>query len=163
MNEKPPFDGPTPDPIRQCAEAAQAQAIQLKQQAEEAAKVAGIWTRLLEARDAGLWFRLRGLIDEERAFFHQLREASDPVVEPLEKLYKEAKEQTQNLLLSLPRDIEKLAERENLALDRTSRHPKYTFKDGFITLLIDEAKRVAKVSNYECKLPVVPAYIVTIG
>ena len=164
MNEEPPFDDPAlNDPIRNSAEAAQAQAIQLKQQADEAVKVAGIWTRLIESRDAGLWFRLRGLIDEERAFFHQLRESGDPVVEPLEKLYKEAKEQTQDLLLSLPRDIEKLAERENLALDRTSRHPKYTFKDGFITLLIDEAKRVAKVSNYEGKLPDVPADIVTIG
>lgn len=163
MNEDLPFDGPAADPIKQCAEEAQEHAKQLKQQADEAAKAAGIWSRLLETRDHELWFCLRTLIEEERVFFHRLRESADPVVEPLEKLYKEAKELTEDLLLSLPRDIEKLAERENLTLDRTSRHPKYTLKDGFMTLLIDESKRVAKISNYEVKITEVPADIELIG
>lgn len=162
-NEELPFDGPPPDPIKQCAEAAQEKAKQLKQQADDAAKAAGIWSRLLECRDQGLWFCLRTLIEDERVFFHRLRESADPVVESLEKLYKEAKEQTEDLLLSLPRDIEKLAEREGLALDRSSRHPKYTLKEGFITLQIDEAKRVAKISNYEVKITEVPADIGLIG
>jgi hypothetical protein len=163
MNDELPFDGPSADPIKQCVEAAQEHAKQLRQQADDATKAAGIWSRLLESRDRGLWFRLRALIDEERVFFHRLRESGDPVVVPLEKLYKEAKEQTEDLLHSLPRDIEKLAERENLALDRSSRHPKYTFKDGFITLQIDEAKRIAKISNYEVKVSEIPADIATIG
>jgi len=163
MNDELPLDGPAPDPIKQSAAAAQARALELKQQAEDASKGASIWSRLLESRDNGLWFRLLAIIDEERVFFHRLRASGDPVVGPLEKLYKEAKEQTQDLLLSFPRDIEKLAEREKLALDRTSRHPKYTFKEGFITLVIDESKRVAKISNYEIKLPEFPADISTIG
>ena len=163
MNEELPLDAPAPDPIRAFTESAQARAQELKQQAEAAAKAANIWSRVLEARDRGLWFRLRGLIEEEKGYFHQLREEGDPVVVALEGLYKEAKEQTADLLLSLPRDIEKFAEREDLALDRSSRHPKYTFKDGFFTLLVDESKRVARISNYEAKLPVVPLDIETIG
>ena len=163
MNDEIPIEIPEADPIKHRTIAAQARALELKQQAEDAAKAADIWSQLLQARDQGLWFRLRVLIEGERSYFRALREAEDPVVESLEKLYLEAKERTENLLLSLPRDIEKLAERERLALDRTSRHPKYTFKDGFISLLIDEAKRVARISNYEIRLPDIPADIATIG
>ena len=156
-------EAPAPDPIHAFSDAAQSQALELKQQAEVAAKAANIWSRVLEARDKGHWFRLRALIEEEKSYFHQLREAGEPVVGALETLYKEAKEQTADLLLSLPRDIEKLAEREDLALDRTSRHPKYTFKDGFIALLVDESKRVARISNYESKMGEVPLDIESIG
>jgi hypothetical protein len=163
MNEELPLDAPAPDSIRAFSEAAQSRALELKQQAEVAAKAANIWSRVLDARDKALWFRLRALIEEEKSYFHQLREAGEPVVGALETLYKEAKEQTADLLLSLPRDIEKLAEREDLALDRTSRHPKYTFKDGFITILVDESKRVARISNYEAKLADVALDIQTIG
>lgn len=163
MNEELPLDAPVSDSIRAFSEAAQSRALELKQQAEVAAKAANIWSRVLDARDKAHWFRLRALIEEEKSYFHQLREAGEPVVGALETLYKEAKEQTADLLHSLPRDIEKLAEREDLALDRTSRHPKYTFKDGFITLLVDESKRVARISNYEARLSDVPLDIESIG
>lgn len=163
MNNEESIDSPAPDLIRAFSEAAQSRAVDLKQQAETAAKAADIWSRVLETRDQGLWFQLRALIEEEKSYFHRLREAGEPIIVTLEGLYKEAKEQTADLLLSLPRDMEKLAERENLALDRTSRHPKYTFKNGFITLLVDESKRLARISNYEVKLTDVPLDIQTIG
>lgn len=163
MNDELPPGIPAPDPIRAFAGAAQSQALALKQQAEVSAKAANIWSRVVEAREKELWFQLRTLIEEEKSYFHRLREAGEPIIVALEGLYKEAKEQTADLLLSLPRNMEKLAERENLALDRTSRHPKYTFKNGFITLLVDESKRLARISNYEVKLTDVPLDIQTIG
>lgn len=163
MNNEESIDSPAPDLIRAFSEAALSRAVELKQQVEAATKAADIWSRVLKARDQGLWFQLRALIEEEKSYFHRLREAGEPVIQTLEGLYREAKERTADLLLSLPRDIEKLAERENLALDRISRHPKYTFKDGFITLLVDESKRVARISNYEAKLPDVPLDIESIG
>jgi hypothetical protein len=163
MNDELQLAGPAPDPIQAFSEAAQSRAQDLKEQADGAAKAAIIWSRVMEARDQGLWFRLRALIEEEKSYFHQLREAGEEVVGSLESLYKEAKEQTSDLLLSLPRDMEKLAEREDLALDRTSRHPKYTFKTGFITLVVDESKRLARISNYEARMPDVALDIQTIG
>jgi len=152
MNTELLLDGPAPDPIRGYSEDAQSRALELKQQSEVATKAANIWSRVLEARDQGLWFQLRALIEGENAYFHRLREAGEQIVGPLEDLYKKAKQQTSDLLLSLPRDMEKLAAREELALDQTSRHPKYTFKSGFITLVVDESKRLARISNYEAKL-----------
>jgi hypothetical protein len=163
MREELPFKASVSDPVRIFYDVAQSRALELKQLAEAAAKAANIWSRVLDARDKGQWFRLRALIEEEKNYFHQLREAGDPIVGALETLYKEAKEQTADLLHSLPRDIEKLSEREDLALDRTSRHPKYTFKDGFITLLVDESKRVARISNYEARMSDVPLDIESIG
>lgn len=154
MNEE--LHPSAPDPILDFYEAAKSQAAELKQQAEAATKAANIWKQLVEARNQALWFRLRALIEEQAACFHQLREQGDPIIGPLEILYKHAKEQTADLLLSFPNDLEKLAEREKLELDRTSRHPRYTFRDGFMTLAIDETKRVARISNYEAKLPDVP-------
>lgn len=164
MNEELTIDAPAPDPIRAFSEAAQSWALELRQQADAAAKADNIWRRVLADRDHGQWFSLRALIEAEKNYFHQLREKGDPVVGALETLYKEAKEQTAELLHSLPRDIENLAEREDLALDRTSRHPKYTFKNGFITLLVDESKRVARISNYEeAKRKDIPLDIESIG
>jgi len=163
MNTELLLDGPAPDPIRGYSEDAQSRALELKQQSEVATKAANIWSRVLEARDQGLWFQLRALIEGENAYFHRLREAGEQIVGPLEDLYKKAKQQTSDLLLSLPRDMEKLAAREELALDQTSRHPKYTFKSGFITLVVDESKRLARISNYEAKLADVALDMETIG
>ena len=163
MNDEESIDSRGVDLIRAFSEDAQSRAVNLQQQAETAAKAADIWRRVLETRDNGLWFKLRALIEEEKNYFHRLREAGAPIIVTLEGLYKEAKERTMDLLLSLPKDMEKLADVENLALDRTSRHPKYTFKNGFITLLVDESKRMARISNYEVKLTDAPLDIQTIG
>ena len=163
MNDELRIESTGIDLIAAFTHAIQSRAVELKQQADEAAKAVATWKQVLDARGQGLWFRLRTLIEEESSYFRHLRELGEPVIVALEDLYKEAKEQTAELLLSLPRDIEKLAERENLALDRTSCHPKYTFKNGFITLDVDESKRAARISNYEVKLPYIPLDLQTMG
>jgi hypothetical protein len=163
MTDDLPIEVPKTDPITAFFQNAQSRATDLKHQADEAAKAVAIWKQVLEARDKGLWFRLRALFEEESSYFGSLRELGDSVISSLEELYKEAKEQTAELLLSLPRDIEKLAEREGLALDRTSCHPKYTFKNGFITLDVDESKRAARIGNYEVKPASMPLDLQTIG
>lgn len=45
------------------------------------------------------------------------------------------------------------------SLDKTSKHPKYTFEDGFFQLLINETTRYAIISDYEGKLAELPADI----
>jgi hypothetical protein len=163
MTDELPIEVPKTDPITAFFQGAQSRASDLKHQADEAAKAVAIWKQVLEARDNGLWFRLRALFEEESSYFGSLRELGDPVISSLEELYKEAKEQTAELLLSMPRDIEKLAEREGLALDRTSCHPKYTFKNGFITLDVNESKRAARIGNYEGKPVSMTLDLQTIG
>ena len=61
------------------------------------------------------------------------------------------------MTLSLPRDMERIAEQYKLPLARNlSRHPRYQFRDGFITVDIDDAKRVARIRDYEEKLAEIP-------
>jgi hypothetical protein len=163
MKEESPIDAPQPDPIRDFVLAAQSRALELKRQAQAATKAVGILASLQDARDKQHWFRIRALMEAESSYFQQLREEGQIIVEALESLYRQACGQTKELLMALPRHIEMLAVREGLALDRMSQHPKYTFKDGFIRLEVDETRRVARISNYEARPSEVPLDIEAIG
>lgn len=147
-----------PETIQQVAAAARARANQLKAQAEAAVKESDIWELLLSFQHKNWWFHLRNLFEREADFFRRVREAKSPIITQLEGLYHEAKEHTQELLLQFPNDIEKMAKTNNLPLDLAqSRHPKYLFRGGFLTLELDEAKRVARLRDYEEKLEDLPA------
>ena len=68
------------------------------------------------------------------------------------------------LILQLPRDIERMAQSHQLPLDfARSRHPKYLFREGFLTLEIDDAKRLARLRDYEEKLADIPPDIEAIA
>lgn len=44
-----------------------------------------------------------------------------------------------------------------LPLDPESRHPRYTFEDGFFTLVVDVHRRVAKLTDYGGDIATIPA------
>ena len=143
--------------IHQVSAAAQVRADRLKSDAEAAARESAIWQDLLSYQHKSWWFHIRSLFEREAEFFRRLRETQSPVIGHLESIYREAKNHTEELIHQLPRDIERMAQAHNLPLDLTrSRHPKYLFREGFLTLEIDEAKRLAKLRDYEEKLDELP-------
>lgn len=143
--------------LNKAADDARAQASRLKVEFDAATKADQIWSNVLRWTEAKWWFHVRALFDREVDFFDKLREAGHESTPALEIFLRLATEQTENLILSLPRDIELMAEQHHLPLARNlSRHPRYQFREGFITVDIDEAKRVARIRDYEEKLAEIP-------
>ncbi|NLH74838.1 MAG: hypothetical protein GX456_17450 [Verrucomicrobia bacterium] len=136
---------------------ARERAIRAKTEAEAAVRAQAIWEKLASNVEKKRWFHIRAILEQEATFFHQLRESANSVVPHLEALYKQSKQHTEELLLQLPRDMEQMAEQHQLPLDRSqSRHPRYKFREGFITVEIDEQKRIARIKDYEERLAELP-------
>ncbi len=53
--------------------------------------------------------------------------------------------------------IEEAARRRNIPLDSSSRHPRYTFAEGFFTLQVDDARAEVVLRNYESEVVHIPA------
>lgn len=152
-----PFSNQRADTIQQAAAAAQTRAARLKTEAESASKECSVWQNLLAYQHKSWWFHIRDLFEREAEFFRRFRESQSPVIAQLEALYREAKTHTDDLLLQLPKDVERMAHTHKLPLDLSqSRHPKYLFREGFLTLEIDDAKRMARLRDYEEKLDELP-------
>lgn len=151
------------DWLQSCLDVAAARANQLKQEAKVAGQEEAIWKALNDAVQKAWWCHVLAILEREREFFHRLRVEDHPAIPQLEVLFINAKKEADDAFFSMPRDMEKLSERLNLPLDMVqSRHPKYCFRDGFITVEINEKKRLAKLSTYEGKLAELPADITAI-
>ncbi len=152
----PPSSEP-PTTVQRAVFQAQQRAAQLRAEAEAAAKESSIWQDLQSYQDKEWWFHLRALLERESDFFHRIRESKAPVIDQLEELFRDAKKRTDDLLPDIPRDIERMVQEHSLPLDHAkSAHPKYRFRDGFLTLEIDDRKRTARLADYVDTLETMP-------
>lgn len=159
-----PFSNQRAETIQQAAAAAQARATHLKSEADSATKESTIWQNLLSYQQKSWWFHIRNLFEREADFFRLIRGSQAPVISQLETLYREAKAHTEDLILQFPKDIERMAQTHKLPLDHAqSRHPKYLFREGFLTLELDDSKRLAHLRDYEEKLAEMPPDIEAIA
>lgn len=132
----------------------------LRKDAKAAAQEETVLKTLNEAVQKEWWCHVLAIIEREKEFFHRLRIESHSAVPRLEELFHCAKREVDDAFFSMPRDMEKLSERLKLPLDMVqSRHPKYFFRDGFITVEVIEKKRIARLYTYEGKLAELPADI----
>lgn len=153
-----PFPETAQDGIHKAAEEASARAAKLKEDLDVAAKERDVWQAMIQYRDRGWWCHLHALFVHEAPFFHRLRAGDHPVVPQLEMLCRDALAKAEGIIIDMPRLMDTMATKHNLPLDRIrSRHPKYLFRDGFITVEIDDAKRSARVRDNESKLKELPA------
>ena len=86
-----------------------------------------------------------------------MRADDDTSVERLEELYRVATNQMAELQRRFPAHLEEACKGADVSLDRTSRHPRYTFVDGFFQLDIDDRRGTARLSDYEGRLDEFPA------
>lgn len=135
----------------------------LKLELKAATQEEGAWKALHDEAQKGLWCHVLATIEREKDFFHRLRTENHPAIPQLEDLFRRAKKEADEAMFSLPREMERLAERLKLPLDMIqSRHPKYYFRDGFLLVEIIENKRLARLSTYEGRLAELPADIAAI-
>lgn len=72
-------------------------------------------------------------------------EIGSPVAAELEKIRAEAEALARQIVPTFGRDFPEAVRNAGLEIDSTSRHPRYTFRQGFIRVEVDERNFIAKL------------------
>lgn len=156
----------TLDQARKSREQAKADLEQLNQKVRYTAQFVKFWEDFCDFLQKGWVFHLLCLIEKNESLLQKMKSELQPWVPFVEEARQKAKEETNRILCNFPKLIEDAFEdafsRSELSLDGSSRHPKYTMKNGFFLLEIDEKKRTARLSDYERRLAEIPADIESI-
>src|SRR5262249_12273614 len=145
------------DAVRDLLASAKERAKILKTESEEATRLEHIWNDLLRFVSQAWFFHILALVDKETAVFKRLRDEDHPAVPALDEVYRRAKDQADTIQRRYPGYLENACRAANLALDAESRHPRYTFNQGFLRVEIDDQRRVASLSDHEGRLGELPA------
>lgn len=129
----------------------------LRTQADDAARVQRIWEDLASYLDHSWPLHILDLFERESGLLKKMRADGHAAVQPLEDIYRIAKAQSDDMRHLLPKYLEDACKANHLPLDGDSRHPKYTFQNGFFRVEIDDAKRIARISDNEGELAKFPA------
>lgn len=142
--------------IRNLSESATEKANKLKAEAKEADRVKKVLADIDSLLNKGWYLHILELMDKETSLLKKMRTEDHPAIPSLEKI---ANDQADILKRNFPDYLEKSWTDSNPSLDRTSRHPRYTFEGGFFQLDVDDKKGIAHLSDYEGKLDEFPADI----
>ncbi len=140
------------DVVRGLASEAAREARALQTKANQASQTHHLWQELASYLAKGWPLHVVSLVDTERARLDSMRAEDGPVVAHLEGLYRVARGQIEEILRRYPALLEQACSNANLPLDRSSRHPRYTFVNGFFQLDIDDRRGIARLSDYEGRL-----------
>ncbi len=115
------------------------------------------WDQLLRFLREGMPLHFLDLVERENARLKALRNELPDHASLIEGAYRTAKDEEKKLFKNYPSLLERAFSEGNLPLDRTSRHPRYTLRDGFFVIEIDEGRRIARLSDTEGRLDEITA------
>ena len=147
------------DKVQELRGAAKAESQRIRAEANAAAQKEKVLDKCCDFLTKGWPLHLRDLIDKEKNQFKKLRQENHPSIPSIEKAYRLAKEESDRIVRRFPDLLEEAFVNTELSLDSDSRHPKYSLEQGFFQLAINDQKRTARLSNYEGRLPEMPADI----
>jgi len=136
------------------AEASQ-RARKLRTEADEANRIAKVWDDLTTFIARGWPLHVLQLFGRERLLLNRIKN-DNKAAGVLDELFRTADEMASHVLQQFPVDIERACAEKNIPLDLDSRHPRYTFEQGFFTLEIQEQKLLARLSDLEGDLDQLP-------
>ena len=118
-----------------------------RQQLAQAERLTAFWDDLAE--------HLRGkhpasvllVLKKEEGHVRALSHVGDPMVATLDEIRAGAEARAQEAMATFGRDFPDAVRQVGLQIDSTSRHPRYTFKQGFVRVEVDERDLTAKVSS----------------
>ncbi len=147
------------DAIRELTATARQRAKALKAEADEAARLQKVWEDLTSFIEKNWLLHTLDLLGKEAELLKKLRAENHPAIPALEAVYRSAKEQADLLHRNFIKSLDEACSASKIPLDRDSRHPRYTFEEGFIQLEIDDYKGLARLSDHEGRLDEFPADI----
>jgi len=88
-------------------------------------------------------------LDRHSDFRRSMEISEDPMFEQLELLRAAAEATVRSTTNELGRSFPEAARSAGLVIDSSSRHPRYTFQNGFVRMELDEKRLVAKLQSRE--------------
>jgi hypothetical protein len=141
------------DPLSIAVQTAAKELAKLSVQLERAKKIDKILNEILSYRERKWPLHIQALCEKDAAFLKELREEGHSAIEAIEEVFRDSKKQGDDVIFSLPSNLEQLAKSASLEINEKSAHPKYLFaQDGFIEVRIDDRKRTATISTRAGKL-----------
>lgn len=116
-----------------------------RQQLDQAQRDRCFWDDLAGALERGHPAHARLLLRRESDLFHRIEASDEPVAPRLRGLRAELEARARTSAGRFAREFPGAAREAGLQIDTTSRHPKYTFKQGFLQLEVNERDLTAKV------------------
>lgn len=126
-----------------------------KKEFELAIKKQKIWDEINTYINKNWHFHLIDLLTREKLFFNQARSDDETLNQTLEEIEIFAKQKIDEIKKRFPIFMETAFKNFKIPLDKESRHPKYSLKNGFFKVEIDEYKGIAKISDSEGRKSVV--------
>lgn len=134
-----------------------------KKEFEIAIKKQKIWDEINSYINKNWHFHVIHLLTREKLFFIEARSDNPTLNQILDEIENFAKQKTDEIKKRFPIFMETAFKNFKIPLDKDSRHPGYTLKNGFFKVTIDEYKGIAKISDSEGTLVDIPADIEAIS
>lgn len=125
---------------------AQQQVEQARVRLEHAEHARRFWDDLLTSLRHGHVAHALLILRREGDFIREARGTDDAVVQRLRAMYGELQTSARVSATNVARDLPSAARSAGIEIDSTSRHPTYTFNQGFLRLELDERNLTAKVA-----------------
>lgn len=117
-----------------------------RQQLEHAQRANRFWDDLLASLQRGHCAHALLLLRREAELIRSLQAIEETAVQRLRELQGELQERTRAAVSHIAREFPPAARNAGIEIDSTSRHPTYTFNQGFLRLEMDEGKVTAKIT-----------------
>ena len=117
-----------------------------RQQLEHAQMARCFWDDLLASLQRGHFSHALLLLRRAAGLIRDIEATDDAAGQQLRELHRQLQEHTHYSVMRIAREFPAAARDVDIQIDSTSRHPIYTFKQGFLRLEMDERKLTAKVA-----------------
>lgn len=131
--------------VQEEADRARRQVDVARQQLEHAQRARGFWDDLAASLARGHAAHALLLLRREAEVVRDLQGKNDDAVHKLRELHVELRERARSTANAIAREFPTAAREVGIQIDSTSRHPGYTFSQGFLRLEMDERNFTAKV------------------
>ena len=128
------------------AEQAHRQVDLARQQLEQAERARLFWNDLLARLQRRYPAHALLLLRREAEVIRGIEATDDATVKWLRELHHQLQERTRSTVISIAREFPAAARDGGIQIDSMSRHPTYTFNQGYLRLEMDERKLTAKVT-----------------
>lgn len=122
------------DQIRAKAQWARAQEESARERLLQAERLRAFWVALADQITSDFPASILLTLRTESGYLKSLRDADDPIYATIEKLRDDVQLRAQERAANFAREFPGAARKAGLEIDSTSRHPRYSFKQGFIQL-----------------------------
>ena len=157
-----PFSLDEIDHIKRLTAETQSKSAELKERLQINQKQQKALEELLGYLERGWPIHAQGLLEKNLDQLKQLEQKNDPAPENLEDIFNAAADLKEKTRKRFPGMLNEACVKAGIEIGTDSAHPKYYFRDRFLTLEISDLKAMASLQGPTGKIKTIPADVLAI-